>query len=785
MKKITLILTMCLFALLGNAQVLLDETFNYPNVPGPLNGQGGWIEAGPAHADGEGRTIVFPPLSYNDATGNWALSGMGNSYYMLDLLGTTDDNYVYKPFTSVAINSGVIYVSFLLNVNDKLSSTYTEIFGLADGTNAGPKVEIKKLSPSTTFSIGTTRSAPSSSAYVFGSSVYNTSTTYLIVLKYDFSNQTSYVFVNPPLGSQTEPSSYEAKDGVSATVRTQLSTMWSRNKQTKSNFFVSGVRVSTSWAAAVGLPVPVLSFPVNGAASNISNSGFIANWTPVANATGYQVNVYNGATQVTTVTVSGQTVSSAAVTGLASNTAYSYTVIALGDGLTYATSGASSPASLTTAGLSVPVVADATNISYTGFTANWNAVTSAQSYDVNLYFGTTLVSTTNVVGQSATSLVVSGLQAGTTYKYTVVAKGNVGVTSTASAYASATTKFDAVNSIMTNFSDGTWGTAVPVPATNLPSTGMFPTETINGFSITSGILYGLLSTGPKGEEHTNVIRLDKSSYGSSIVLPTVNAVARIEIHVIGSDTKVLQLKQWNSVSSTWDLVGPGNGAGTGIYTISGSLENVFVVDLQQSTPTQLRIDNGSTSSINIVQIITYPTMPTTVDLPAPLAPNAATNLIAGGFTASWTPVANASGYLITILNYGKYLHKNFTANGQATNSYNVVGLDSANVCTYQVAAIGDGIIYTNSLLSPASAPFAITSGLMGVQNPTVSAFVSIEGKNIVASEQSNIEVYNLQGSMLVKERNVNIVKTNLTSGLYIVRMTTADGRQVVQKVLLN
>lgn len=786
MKKITLFLALCAFAFAANAQVLYDETFNYANVPGPLNGQGGWVETGGAHANGEGRTIVSPPLSYSDGAGSWALSSMGNSFYMYDVLGATADNYVYKPFVATPINSGIVYVSFLFQVNASLASTNTEIFGLADGTGAGPKVMIQKATPSSTFKIGTTRGQASTSAYKYGTTVCNTLTTYFLVLKYDFSNSTSSVFINPPLASVAEPATAEIFDNTSTTIRTQLNNMWNRNQNNKANFNVSGVRVSTSWSAAVGLPATPLAFPTNVTADGITNSDFTAKWSPVANASGYDIAVYEGTTQVKAIYVAGQATSSTIITGLKSNTAYTVTVVAKGDGITFASSGASLPASFSTVGLSAPVVGDATAISDNGFTANWTAVSNAVSYDVNLYFGTQLVSTTNVNGQASASLVIPALKAGTTYKYTVTAKGD-GVTnlsSTASLPALATTTFPAVNAINTDFGDGTWGTIIPTPATNMPANGMYPSGSINGFTLMSAALYGLAVTGPKAEEHSNLIKMDKSSFGAAVITPTLNSVARLELHITGGDLKTFNVKQWNAGTSTWDLVGPGNGSGTGVYTISGILENIFNIDLNIATPTQLKIENASTSSINISKIISYATMPTTVDLPAPTGIGAATNLVAGGFTASWSPVANATGYLVTVLNHGTYLHKTFAVTGQATSSYNVIGLDSASVCTYQVAAVGDGISYSNSLLSAPSASFAITAGLMAVNNPTVSNLIRSNGKNIYTPEVGEIEVYNLQGLKVSTAENVNILHTNLNTGLYIVKFTNQSGKVFTNKVLI-
>lgn len=784
MKKITLLLALFAFVFAANAQVLYDETFDYANVGGPLGGQGGWTEAGGIHSNGEGRTIVSPALTYSDGAGSWALSSMGNTFKMYDVLKSTAENYVYKPFVSTPITSGILYVSFLFQ-SGTISSTNTEVFGLANGTSAGPKVMIKKVS-STTFNFGVTRGQAATAAYKYGTTTLcNTGTTYFVVMKYDFTNVLSNgivsVFVNPALASAAEPTTPEVSENTSTTIQPQLNNMWQRNQTSGANSLVSGVRISTSWAAAVGLPATPLSFPTNLSTENISNNGFTAKWTPVANASSYDVAVFDGTTQVKAINVLGQATSSAAITGLKSNTAYTFTVVAKGDGINFASSGSSLALAFNTTGLTIPVVLDVTAIGETSFTANWAAVPDAIGYELNLYIGSALVSTVSADGQSSSTHQFSSLISGTTYKYTVTAKGSTSnLNSTASTTTSATTTFPFVNSVNTDFSDGSWGTITPTPTTNLPSNGMYPSGSINGFALSSCAMYGLMVTGPRGEEHVNVIRMDKMAFGAAVITPVINSVARLELHVSGSDTKTFTVKQWNAATSTWDLISVNGGT----FTIVGAYENVFKIELNNAIPTQYKIENASTSSISIVQIKTYPTLPTAVELTIPTGIGAATNLVAGGFTASWTPVANASGYLVTVLNYGSYLHKTFTVTGQSTSSCNVIGLDSATVCTYQVAAVGDGIAFSNSLLSVSSTSFSITAGLLAVNNPTMSSTIWSNGKNIHVPEIGKIEVYNLQGVRLLCQANTNILCSKLESGVYVIKFTNPMGRVYTNKVCL-
>ena len=218
---------------------------------------------------------------------------------------------------------------------------------------------------------------------------------------------------------------------------------------------------------------------------------------------------------------------------------------------------------------------------------------------------------------------------------------------------------------------------------------------------------------------------------------------------------------------------------------TNKLEATYIENVSRSTPSTFRLRNNATSSMNVAQIIVRASLPTTTALSEPTGIGAATGIAAGAFTASWTPVTNATGYIVSIWNYGRPINKNFTVTGQSTNSYNVVGLDSAALCTYKVAAIGDGITYSNSLLSAPSASFSITAGLLAVQNPTYSNLIWSNGKTIFIPEVGDISIYSLQGTIVKQATTVTNLITDLNSGLYIVKFTNKSGRVFTKKILLQ
>jgi len=777
MKKLTFIITFALSVFWANAQVVLDETFNYSSAS--LLTETSWTNTLSTNGAVVGTigNLSSEPLSYGDGNGMYALSGIGK-LVTSDYTSGGSDFKVVRPLPS-SFSSGVIYLSLMCKPGVAQNQANSEIMALSIGGGNGPKVLIGKGTlDATKFRFATTRASSSSGDYRFAATEYaDVSQTFLLVVKYDWTTKTASLFVNPVVGSASEPTPDVVDNNSSKDVGAAIDGIRFRTTGSSiTKFQVSGVRVSTTWAAAVGKQVAELPIPTANAASEATNNGFNANWTTVANAIGYEIEVYEAGTVVKTLSVNGQSTGTVAITGLKSGTAYTYKVKAIADKITYANSqlSDSSPV-ITTLGLPAPVNAAATDITSSGFTANWAPVSNATGYDVLVYQNTTLIKTISVSGQTASGLAITNLLMGTTYSYQVVAKG--AVDSTPSTATECVTTATNVSSINTDFSDvGTWGNPVPTPSTNLPAVGSYPSWKSNGFSFEHALIYGGTTTGVNGETHVNNISFDKLTT-AAVVFPTVNSVAQVEVHVFsGSDGKSIVLEELGLDGTTWNLINTYN---------TNKLETTYVENISRSTPTKLRLRNNVTSAMSASQIIVRPTLPGTTALPTPAAPNAATNIIAGGFTASWTPVPNATGYIISVWNYGKPLNKNFTVSGQSTGTYNVVGLDSASLCTYKVAATGDGITYSNSLLSAASNSFAVAAGLLAVKNTQTSDLIRSCGKDIFVPETGEIEIYGLQGTLVMKNRVSGVLKTDLTKGMYLVRFRGISGGYLTNKIIIQ
>jgi SH3 domain protein len=177
-------------------------------------------------------------------------------------------------------------------------------------------------------------------------------------------------------------------------------------------------------------PTTVPAVPTGLAISNITTTGATFKWNAVSGATEYQVNVSGGWT-----TVAGANTTTFSHTTLKANTSYDYCIRAknaVGYGAWSAygyfkTTSTSTPVATvapTTKPTTVPAIPTGlaiSNITTTGATFKWNAVSGATEYQVNVSGGWV-----TVAGQSNTTHNRTGLKANTSYDYCVRAKNAVG-----------------------------------------------------------------------------------------------------------------------------------------------------------------------------------------------------------------------------------------------------------------------------------------------------------------------------------------------------------------------
>jgi len=191
--------------------------------------------------------------------------------------------------------------------------------------------------------------------------------------------------------------------------------------------------------------------PVASAATSIIQSSFICNWALSPGATNYFLDVSkdNFSTLLTGYSnKSVVNVNSLPITGLTSGTTYQFRVRSSnGSG----TSGNSNLVSVITTP-DIPTVTSATAITSTGFKANWNTVTGASSYFIDVATDaafSSAVAGNNNLSVTTNFLDVTGLVAGTSYYYRV-RSANTSSTSASSAVISMITVPNVPTGLTTN-----------------------------------------------------------------------------------------------------------------------------------------------------------------------------------------------------------------------------------------------------------------------------------------------------------------------------------------------
>ncbi len=166
--------------------------------------------------------------------------------------------------------------------------------------------------------------------------------------------------------------------------------------------------------------------PVAYTATGITTTGFTASWSAPGGATGYRLYVATDSAFVSTVAgynnLNVGNVTSYPVTGLNPGVSYYYQVRAVNAGGASANSNVITAATLP-ANPNTPTATSATSISTTGFTANWNTVSGATGYRLDVATDSGFLNFVppynSIDAGSATSYGVTGLQEGTAYYYRV------------------------------------------------------------------------------------------------------------------------------------------------------------------------------------------------------------------------------------------------------------------------------------------------------------------------------------------------------------------------------
>jgi len=401
--------------------------------------------------------------------------------------------------------------------------------------------------------------------------------------------------------------------------------------------------------------------PVASAATSITDTSFTANWNTVTGATGYNlfvdgISVYTG------------TSTSANITGLTANSSHSYYVIATNTGGN-STNSNTVNLTLNPATPVTPSASPATNITTTGFTANWASVSGATSYKLKVDSG----SFTDI--GNVTSYAVTGLTAGTTHTYTVQASNINGTSSNSTPDISVTLKTIApVASSATSITDtsftANWNTVTGATGYKLY---------VDSVNVYTGASTSVNVTGlSSGVTHNYYVQATNAG-GNSANSNTINALTLPSAPVANAATSITD----TSFTANWASV---SGATSykikidiGSFTDIGNVTSYNVTGLTANTAHTYTVQavnaTGTSANSNTMNVTTVTS--------APVA-TSPTDLTSTSYVAHWNAVTGATGYNLN----GIYI-------GNVT-SYNVTGLTAGSTNTYTIQAVNAGGNSANS-----------------------------------------------------------------------------------------
>jgi len=278
MKKITLFTLLIVYAAFTQAQLLLNESFDYPIGSG-LVGSGDWITEGSSTTN---PIIVTTssPLTFSGYT-----SSVGNEISL-----TSSGQDVSHTFTTQ--KSGTIYYSFLVNLSAAKSTGDYFIHLVSSSAFIGQvyaKLDDSKIA------FGILNASGGSYTPTYTASIYDLNTTYLLVVKVDVITGTTALIVNPET-LDNEPtsgwisSSSPANGGVGGTTVPTTSGIGKINlrqggSSSGPTLKLDEIRVSTSYNT--------VSTDISAPSSDILNVSIAGNKLTITNSPSSSVEIFN------------------------------------------------------------------------------------------------------------------------------------------------------------------------------------------------------------------------------------------------------------------------------------------------------------------------------------------------------------------------------------------------------------------------------------------------------------------------------------------------------------
>ena len=269
-KSYLLVFFLLLLPLTFTNGQLFTENFDYPVGDSIINH--GWINHS---GSGTQITVATGSLTYS----GYPASGIGNHVVVAGGSGSREDVHADFPAQGV---TGAVYAAFLANIS-AATTTGDYFFHLAPPfptTFFKPRLMIQD-DGSGNLQFGITKALTASAVYT--TPIYSYNTTYLLVIKYEFSpgdsNDVAKLFINPSLGSEPPVADLTSVDVVPDD---SIAAVCLRQGSQAYTVLVDGITIGTSWSSTV--PVELSSFSATAisnkvelnwsTATEINNAGF-------------------------------------------------------------------------------------------------------------------------------------------------------------------------------------------------------------------------------------------------------------------------------------------------------------------------------------------------------------------------------------------------------------------------------------------------------------------------------------------------------------------------------
>ena len=524
-----------------------------------------------------------------------------------------------------------------------------------------------------------------------------------------------------------------------AVVSYQSGGVWRRYRSKSNNN--ANVPTNTGWWLNLNC-CSAPSNPPSSSAINIACTSFTARWVSAATTTAYILDVSTSSSFSSFVpglqNRNVGNVTSFSVTGLAAGVTYFYRVRSSNN------CGTSTPSSTMTAttsgGLAAPNANAASSIACTSFSANWNAVTSATTYflDVSTLsnFNSYVAGFQNRNVGNVTTFSVTGLTAGVTYFYRVRSSNTCGLSVNSSTITSVTSPAtpSQPNTITGNLTQCQTTINQIYSVASVPNATTYNWTLPTGWTITSGNGTNTIAVtiGAAGQSGTISVTAGNSCGTSAArtfavtVSPTSvgGTIAGSTTVCTGTNSTILALSGHTGSVTRWESSTSSTFA-SGVTSIANTSTSLTATNLSATTYYRAVVTSGTcTSAISTSATVTVNPAPTpTVTFTAQPGATACANT-----DVTYTTQSGQTNYVWTVPGV---LNTDYTITSGGVGT-------SSNTVTLKWLTAGSKTVtvnYTNA--SGCSAPSVTSSTATTISNtqPTVSVTASsiCVGSNITAS----------------------------------------------------